>query len=149
VAETQAIAPPEGYSPDLKRGLAWCPYCGRETPFAYDFRLNYARCSGCGISERDFYVRQFNSFWDQADRRIGAFVHAVKRSGRKYKKPFFWEEQNQEMETNKKPCNRCGELFTPASNHHLHCPKCAAKAKREAARNRKRRQRERQKVAGC
>lgn len=61
------IPPPEGFKPALKQGRAWCPVCGEETRFRHDSRLDYARCSGCGLSERDFYVRSYNRLWADAD----------------------------------------------------------------------------------
>jgi len=70
------IPPPEGFKPALKQGRAWCPVCGEETKFRYDGRLDYARCSQCGISERDFYVRQYNRLW--ADGDLDRFTRSVR-----------------------------------------------------------------------
>jgi hypothetical protein len=69
--------PSEGYKPSPKTRTAWCPYCGKESLFGHDARLNNARCMGCGISERDFYVRRFNDLWD--DKVLGTFVAEVIR----------------------------------------------------------------------
>lgn len=140
--KTQAVRPPEGYSPTLKKGIAWCPYCGKEMPFAYDGRVDSARCVECGISERDYYVRLFNGLCDKGDRMISAFVQAVKKSRRKYKKPFFWQS---EQEPEKKTCAKCKGDFTPSGKRQVYCLKCGEEVKREAAKERKRRQREREK----
>jgi hypothetical protein len=81
--------PPAGYEPDPENALAWCPYCGRESEFCYDARLDNARCSACGASERDFHVRRCNRLWD--DKALEAFVAGAVRSGRKWVMPYPWE----------------------------------------------------------
>lgn len=54
--------PAEGYrsAAALKKGLAWCPYCGTEKSFIWDNYLGVSRCPDCGISIEDFYVRVCN-----------------------------------------------------------------------------------------
>jgi len=90
----QITEPPAGYKPDPENALAWCPYCGRESEFAYDARLNNARCMACGVSERDSYVRHFNRLWD--DRLLDAFVAGAIKSGRKWVMPFFpWNRRTE------------------------------------------------------
>ena len=57
------LQPPlEGYQSAvaLKKGLAWCPYCGAEKSFVWDNYLGVSRCPDCGISIEDFYVRVCN-----------------------------------------------------------------------------------------
>lgn len=85
----QVTEPPARYKPDLENALAWCPYCGRESEFYYDARLNNARYTACGASERDFYVRLFNNLWD--NKAVDAFVAGVAGSGRKWVMPYPWE----------------------------------------------------------
>ncbi|AZK60044.1 hypothetical protein Daudx_1497 [Candidatus Desulforudis audaxviator] len=47
---TSLTHPPESFKPDPKKGVAWCPYCGRSQVFVWDNYTCYARCPGCGIS---------------------------------------------------------------------------------------------------
>lgn len=79
-ARWKPISPPDGFKPDLKRGLAWCPYCGRAEEFAWDAGAWYAKCPGCGISAEDFYTKTANRLWDEG--RMDEFVDAVRNSGR-------------------------------------------------------------------
>ncbi|HHW43557.1 MAG TPA: hypothetical protein GXX25_07070 [Desulfotomaculum sp.] len=124
--ETPVIKPPEGFSPALQKALAWCPCCEKETPFGLDGRLGYARCVGCGISERDFYVRQFNGLW--SDDALDKFVRAVEKSRRKYDRPFPWEQAGQ-ME--QKACLVCKKPFTPAGNRQKYCTGCGEAVRKE------------------
>ena len=128
---TPVFEPPEGYSPaNLKKGAAWCPYCGRETPFGWDGRLDYVRCVECGISERDFYVRKFNGLWKDA--ALDAFIKGVRKSKRKYDRPFPWEKENQaEVALPERPCITCGETFAPSSNRQKYCENCGDEIRRE------------------
>lgn len=79
--------PPEGYRP--RKNLTWCPYCGKETPFAWDGRLNTARCSECGVSVWDFYTRTLNGLSKGSE--LSRFEARVKASGERYTRPFFWQ----------------------------------------------------------
>lgn len=38
----------------------WCPVCKDVTEFKMDYKLGVPRCEGCGMSMRDFHVRQKN-----------------------------------------------------------------------------------------
>lgn len=135
--KTPVIKPPEGFSPSLKQGMAWCPYCGREASFGKDDRFNYVRCMECGISERDFYVRQYNSLW--SDDTLDKFVRAVEKSCRKYDKPLPWEKEEQ---TEQKICPVCKKPFIPANNRQKYCPGCGAAIKKEQRKQAVYRQRE-------
>lgn len=79
--------PPDGYKP--KKNSAWCPYCGKETLFAWDSYADAARCSECGISVRDYYARVLNGLSKDPD--LDRFEKVVKAFGKKYRKPAFWE----------------------------------------------------------
>lgn len=148
----QIIEPPAGYKPNgpkelREKGTAWCPYCGRESEFGYDARLNNARCMACGISERDFYVRRFNSLWD--DKALEALVAGAMKSGRKWVMPYPWEkgkDNQQEPEPAKKTfCARCEKEITATSNSRKYCRECAAAVERENARERVRKMRSKDK----
>lgn len=52
---------PKGDKP--YRSWYWCPYCNKWRPFSYDPWLEVNRCSICGISDSDFYVRRYNSLF--------------------------------------------------------------------------------------
>ena len=136
MARTEVKAPPGGRHKPTRRGRAWCPYCGREMPFGWNETLCYARCMGCGISERDFYVRQFNGLWQ--DGALSAFLRAVRASGRKHPgvtcrvvaAPLV-----RAAGEGFKLCERCGKEVIPlTSNARKYCPECAAEARREAQR---------------
>lgn len=144
------IEPPAGYEPRrLDKGTAWCPYCGKEQQFGYDARLNNARCMGCGISERDFYVRRFNRLWD--DKAVDVFMAGAVKSGRKWSKPYPWEKSKettqQEPEPAKKEkdshCDLCGREITAASNRQKYCEDCAAEIRRQKLAGYKRKERAR------
>ncbi|KUK32077.1 MAG: Uncharacterized protein XD63_0668 [Thermoanaerobacterales bacterium 50_218] len=54
--------PPEGrFSPDLKTGSAWCPYCSGVKDFVWDAQFAVSRCPTCGTSSEDFWLRVCNS----------------------------------------------------------------------------------------
>lgn len=158
---TRVISPPEGYEPKgLKQGRAWCPYCGKETEFGYDSRLDYARCMGCGISERDFYVRQHNGLWPDDD--LEKFANAVKKSKRKYDRPFPWEKESsgkeehglykpdrqpepEEQAEKVRTCAQCNKpILHIASNRQTYCQDCRREIEAEQARERKYRARKKQ-----
>jgi predicted RNA-binding Zn-ribbon protein involved in translation (DUF1610 family) len=111
--------PPEGYKPSPKTHTAWCPYCGAAKEFVHDAALDTCRCSGCGISTEDFYVRRHNGFWDEDTKR--KFDSAVKSSGKKWprekKKDVWeprdpgitWEPPEEKTELHPAVCPACGE----------------------------------------
>jgi transcription elongation factor Elf1 len=74
--------PPDGYQ--RKNNHAWCPYCGKETIFGLDKKLDSTRCIACGISSRDFYVRILNGLGK--DRELERFERDVKKLDARYKK---------------------------------------------------------------
>lgn len=41
----------------------WCPYCGRIRQYKKHTYSGTRRCEGCGVSSRDFSVRQVNRLW--------------------------------------------------------------------------------------
>jgi transposase-like protein len=142
--------PPVGYKPrELDKGTAWCPYCGKESLFGYDARLNNARCKACGISERDFYVRRFNGLWD--DKALDALVAGAVKSGRKWDKSYPWEKNRESTQKEKEPpkekaarCDLCGRRYTLAntSNRQKYCPDCAAEVRRQKLADYKRKERD-------
>ncbi|NPV72275.1 MAG: hypothetical protein HPY89_00475 [Pelotomaculum sp.] len=162
----KVVLPPEGYEPKgLKQGRAWCPYCGKETEFGHDSRLDYARCMECGISERDFYVRQHNGLWPDGD--LEKFTGAVKKSKRKYNMPFPWEKESSgkeerglyELDRQPEPeeqkqeqagmviraCARCDKpILNVVSNRQTYCRECKREVEAEQARERKYRVRKKQ-----
>ena len=143
------IEPPVGYEPrQLDKGVAWCPYCGKESAFGHDARLNNVRCMGCGISERDFYVRRFNRLWN--DKALEAFFAGAVKSGRKWDKPYPWEKRRESVQEEKEPpeeravcCGLCGKRFYVAntSNRRKYCPGCAAEVRRQKLAEYKRKER--------
>lgn len=76
--------PPEGFKPEIKKGYAWCPYCGRAFHFVWDAKLAYSRCPGCGIGATDWHTRTCNRLWDPAVK--DKFDAAVKDSGRRWER---------------------------------------------------------------
>ena len=55
--------PPIGYK---HRGSKyWCPYCGAERTFIKDDYRGTKNCSVCGISTRDFNVKNANHLWQE------------------------------------------------------------------------------------
>ncbi len=147
----QIVPPPEGFDPKgvVKRGAAWCPYCGRIQEFGWDAAVEAARCAGCGISNRDFWVRKFNGLFQ--DGPMAAFERVVVRSGRVKGTPVFpWEKGIaagaglalglEEVERTR-ACAVCGEQFAPASPRQKYCPACQAEKQREWQRESMRRRR--------
>ncbi|MEW5897691.1 MAG: hypothetical protein AB1652_00765 [Bacillota bacterium] len=141
------IEPPAGYEPrQLNKGMAWCPYCGKESLFGHDSRLNNARCMECGISERDFYIRRFNRLWN--DKTMDAFVAGAVKSGRKWNKPYPWEKgkeiPREEAGLLKKRvvyCDSCKREFTATSNRRKYCENCATEIRRQKLAEYKRKER--------
>ncbi|KUK40494.1 MAG: Uncharacterized protein XD69_1456 [Clostridia bacterium 62_21] len=82
--------PPENFKPDPKKGVAWCPYCGKPQAFIWDGYTRYARCPGCGISTDDFHTRTHNGLWDPDTKE--KVDRAVKASGRS------WPRETREAE---------------------------------------------------
>lgn len=117
-------APPEGYRPG--KDAAWCSYCCGERPFAYDGYLNLVRCSGCGVSTEDFYVRKHNGFFAYAEdgkKRTskGRFEEAVKASGRRWQRERKGTTPDRAAETGL-------PLWDPPDGasgpEPLYCPEC-------------------------
>ena len=52
---------PKGPKPH--KSWYWCPYCNKWRVFSYDDYLGVNRCSVCGISDQDFYVRKYNNLF--------------------------------------------------------------------------------------
>lgn len=52
---------PKGTKPH--KSWLWCPYCAKWRIFSPDDILGVDRCSICGISTKDFYVREYNHLW--------------------------------------------------------------------------------------
>lgn len=49
-----------------KRGQLWCCYCGEWRHFKrrqMGGYLTYERCTGCGISIEDYWVKTVNKLW--------------------------------------------------------------------------------------
>ncbi|MQL51793.1 hypothetical protein GFC01_05850 [Desulfofundulus thermobenzoicus] len=134
------LEPLADFSPAVKHGKGWCPYCGRETAFGWDFRLNVARCLGCGISERDFYVRKFNNLWP--DGSLESYERSVKKAGLEYDAPFPWEKKKPKInipERRQCECELCGKVVPAANNRQKYCSDCSLIARRKKERDRKRR----------
>lgn len=47
----------------IRQWKIWCPYCGRVRQFKKHSYTGTRRCEGCGVSHRDFAVRQVNRLW--------------------------------------------------------------------------------------
>ena len=63
LVHNRAEGPPKDAKPSRKNML-WCPYCRDWRKFVssqYDSSLKI--CEICGISTKDFYVRNFNNLW--------------------------------------------------------------------------------------
>ena len=45
------------------KGHMWCPYCIKARIFVEDGRLGIDRCSVCGISDQNYYVKKENGLW--------------------------------------------------------------------------------------
>lgn len=76
------MQPPKGYQ--RKKNHAWCPYCGKETVFGWDKKVDAIRCMQCGISSREFHVRVLNDMGK--DRELERFERAAKKSKARYKR---------------------------------------------------------------
>jgi rubrerythrin len=61
ISLTKAFPPDENQK--KRKGLWWCPYCGKYRKFKHNSNLNLKICPICGIGERDFYVRSYNNLW--------------------------------------------------------------------------------------
>lgn len=51
---------PEDYKPQYGRNKYWCPFCGGERRFIEVGENSHLSCEICGMSDRDFYIRQMN-----------------------------------------------------------------------------------------
>ena len=47
----------------IKRGYVYCPYCRVDRLFQTDTYTGYKHCPVCGISDMDYYVRDYNNLW--------------------------------------------------------------------------------------
>lgn len=56
--KVQQITIPKGIK--LKSNETWCPYCAKRVYFKKDKKLGLKRCTLCGISENDYYVKKAN-----------------------------------------------------------------------------------------
>lgn len=63
ISLTRSIPAPMDYKPKVFQKIFWCPYCGAERRFKHDSFVDAERCSICGVSDRDFYVRKYNNLW--------------------------------------------------------------------------------------
>lgn len=45
------------------KGILWCCYCGDWTTFENFSYLGSHRCTGCGMSTKDFHIRSANHLW--------------------------------------------------------------------------------------
>lgn len=84
---------PDEYIPDIRKGAAWCPYCGSAKLFVWDSLLSVSRCPDCGISAEDYYVRTANKGRAQGSKKIYSlcsdhgkikFDNNVKKSRRRW-----------------------------------------------------------------
>jgi len=55
---------PPGAKPPTKDAL-WCPYCGDWQKFRLFSYTGYNKCTGCGISDRDYHTRMENNLWNK------------------------------------------------------------------------------------
>lgn len=59
------LPPPKGWKPE-GRGHYWCGFCVKARKFVHDQRLGLTKCPVCGMSTRNWYVRQHNNLWGDA-----------------------------------------------------------------------------------
>lgn len=78
------VKPVTGFKADRRQGRAWCPYCADALEYVWDGLLHRSRCPGCGVSTRDFHVKNANGFW--SERLKQQFDDGVRRSGRSWTK---------------------------------------------------------------
>lgn len=76
--QVKVCEPEEGFVANVRKGEAWCPYCATVVSFGWDSSLKIARCTTCGCTVRDFYIRKFNDLW--AESSLIAFIRTVKKS---------------------------------------------------------------------
>jgi Pyruvate/2-oxoacid:ferredoxin oxidoreductase delta subunit len=61
------ITPPEKSKAKRRsKKQLYCPYCAEYRifrSFLRDGHLSYRKCTGCGISVEDFYVKNYNKLW--------------------------------------------------------------------------------------
>lgn len=46
-----------------KKGYIYCPYCRQDRIFQTKASTGNKHCPVCNISDRDYYVRQYNNLW--------------------------------------------------------------------------------------
>ena len=51
----------------IKKGEYWCPYCARPIKFEMDRIFQILRCPRCGMSEKDYYVKNANHLWGKKE----------------------------------------------------------------------------------
>jgi hypothetical protein len=51
----------------MRRGEYWCPYCAQASRFEMDPNFQILRCPRCGISEKDYYVKNANHLWGKKE----------------------------------------------------------------------------------
>lgn len=117
--------PPEGYK--RRKNSAWCPYCGKEVPFAWDSRVSAARCPECGVSAQDYHTRVLNGLSRDPD--LDRFERNVKTAGKKYKKLFPGENGDGSKEKcpeqkHDEPGMKQASRLTPLEPLDLFCPGC-------------------------
>lgn len=59
VNRSRASAPPADFRPEFP-DLEWCPYCAAERSFVHSPILDLRQCEVCGVSESDWYYKNFN-----------------------------------------------------------------------------------------
>jgi hypothetical protein len=59
------VQPDKPENVKLKKKEYWCPYCATLVEFKFDTFVGVYYCPCCGISDRDFYVRNANKLWGQ------------------------------------------------------------------------------------
>ena len=62
VSGSRAYAPKHGTK--IPRGHYWCPYCLKPRIFYNDSEIGVKKCSVCGISDSDFYVKKYNGIFE-------------------------------------------------------------------------------------
>lgn len=64
--KTKPIPPEQSGAKRKSKKQLYCPYCAQYRKFKakqMNGYLTYKRCTGCGISDEDFYVKTYNGLW--------------------------------------------------------------------------------------
>jgi len=80
ISLTQPI-PPSDEKHYPNKNKYWCPYCGDERRFKNDSWIGVNRCSICGITDRDFYIRKYNHLWTKTRKNFRRASNPVKIGG--------------------------------------------------------------------